>query len=82
MIQLVSLVPDQDALGELCLEPLVVSHRRQLVLSTNEETSGHIELVNRDCRWLDLAVLIHVLDGTKVVAQPLVYILHTLHVID
>lgn len=82
MIQLIRLVPDQDALGKLRLKPLVVSHCRHLVLSTDEETSGHIELINWNCRWLDLAVLIHVLDGTEVVAQPLVDIFHALHVID
>ena len=82
MVQLVRLVPDQHIWVELRLEPLVIRHSGELVLLSDEEGSRHVELVDRDGRWLDLAILVHVFDGTVVIASPSALSQHALHVED
>ena len=82
MVQLVRLAVDEDTLTQLAREPLIVGNGRQLVQCSYEEADGHTNLIYRDSRWLDLPVLVHVLDRAEVVAQPRFLVQHRLHVVD
>ena len=74
MVQLVRLAVDEDTLAELTYQPLVVGYGCQLVQCSYEQADGHTNLIYRDSRWLDLPVLVHVLDRAEVVAQPRVLV--------